>query len=116
MNMVAKTQKSNETLPEYPRIYSASTFTARKVQNGDITKLVKIIHYIDQVGPQSKYDILTKLLNEQGTRKQLRGMWSTNFAGFRTSGLLNYDYGTKKYSLTDKSIDALESWDAAYFL
>lgn len=68
------------------------------------TKIRKIFKYILDNGQASKYDLVTNVLKKEGTRKTLKGYWCTNFAALRNSGLLNYDYETKKYNLTTKSL------------
>jgi len=80
------------------------------LRNGGPTKLIKILAYIRDNGPVTRYDISTKVLGKKGTRKELRGYYSTNFVVFRDSDMIVLDWDTRTYSLGETGRQALENY------
>jgi hypothetical protein len=89
------------------------TATATRLRNGQPTKLIKILAYIRDNGPVTRYDITTKVLGKQGTRKDLRGYYSTNFIKYRNSNLIELDWDTMTYTLGESGRQALLNYPIA---
>lgn len=68
------------------------------------SKYFKILKYIIEHGPTTKYDCVTNALGVIGTRKRLRGYYSTMFQTMRLNKLLVLNYDNYTYCITDKSI------------
>lgn len=84
--------------------------TATRTRFGQPTKLIQILKYLKENGPVSRYEISTKVLGKVGTRKQLRGYYSTNFIAFRESGLIDLDWESRTYTITRDGLNALENY------
>ena len=81
--------------------------TGTRLRNGQPTKLIKILAYIRDNGPVTRYDITTNVLGKKGTRKELRGYYSTNFITFRDSDMIEIDWDTRTYTLGETGRQAL---------
>ena len=101
-----KTFNINDLRPEENEQY-ARMYTAKLTATKPGTKIRKIMKHIKENGPTKKIDIVRIALEKTGTNKELRGYWCTNLASMRTSGLLNYDYDTRLYHLTEKGLRAI---------
>jgi len=84
--------------------------TASRTINGKPTKLIKILDYLHKHGPSSKYEIVTKVLGKKGNRKELRGYYSDNMQIYRESGLIELNYDTKEYSITERGVQSLKDY------
>jgi len=71
------------------------------------TQLRKLLNFIKDNGPTTKYDLLTKALDFTGTRKQLRGNYSRYMQACRANDLLCLDFKTHKYELTETAKEVL---------
>lgn len=69
------------------------------------SKYFKILKYIIENGPKSKYDCITNVLGVIGTRKQLRGYYSVMFQSLRLNKLITLNYNNYTYCITDKGVD-----------
>ena len=87
--------------------------TATRTRNGKPTKIIKLLKYLKEYGPVSKYELVCEVLGKKGTRRELRGYYSTNFIKFRDSGLINLDWDTRTYSITQDGLDALDNYPIA---
>ena len=109
---MTNTSKSISTKPQgyYGRL-SSSGRSAYSHMTGERkgTKLRAILKYVDENQGATKYEIITDVLGKTGTKRDLRGYYSTNFASMRGSGLLNLDFDTHIYTITDLAIDALNN-------
>ena len=84
--------------------------TATRTRFGKPTKLIQILDYLRQYGPVSRYELTTKVLGKVGTRKDLRGYYSTNFIVFRESGLIKLDWDSRTYTITEDGLNALDNY------
>lgn len=109
---MAFTIKSNKTTPQgyYGRLSSTNRSSySHMTGERKNTKLRAILRYLDVTGGAKRYDVVIDVLGKTGSKRALRGYYSTNFASMRNSGLINLDYDTGLYTIANLGIDALNN-------
>lgn len=52
----------------------------------------------------SKYDVVTTVLGQKGSKRKLRGYYSDYFQNFVQNGLITLDHNTNRYSITKQGL------------
>ena len=91
---------------------SSYTFTRPLTSAGKATRYLSVLSLLNKVGPISKYEILRDvwgIKNAVFDKCIYRGHMSDLFSAMRGYGIVVYSHKTKKWAITPKGSNLLES-------
>lgn len=87
-------------------MYSKQKLTCTNINKE--SKITQILNFIKTNKEATKFECVSKILEVQGTKRDLRGYYSVVFQELRLCGVLDYSFSNFKYSLTEKGLLLLE--------
>lgn len=87
------------------------SFTRPLTTNGKATRYLLVLSLLNTVGPTHRHEILKSVwhVTDLDYHDFYRGYMSTLFAAMRRNGIAEYSAKTRKWSITDKGKQILES-------